>query len=77
MKGIIAASCQHRWSSLLWKSQTENMSRETNEGVMVRFKIIMMNLLTIVHLLVEPITSLAKPKASLEAFFPLGNFPEQ
>ena len=44
------------------------MSRETNEGVMMRFKIITTNLSTIVHLLVEPITSLAKPKASLEAY---------
>ena len=31
------------------------------------FQKITMNLSTIVHLLVEPITSLAKPKASLEA----------
>ena len=34
---------------------------------MMRFKKIMTNLSTIVHLFVEPITSLAKPKASLEA----------
>ena len=33
----------------------------------MRLKIITMNLSTIVHLLVEPITSLAKPKASMEA----------
>ena len=32
-------------------------------------KIITTNLLTIAHPLVEPITSLAKPKASLEAYF--------
>ena len=42
------------------------MSRETNEGVMMQFEKITMNLLTIVHPLVEPITSLAKPKASME-----------
>ena len=36
-----------------------------------------MNLLTIEHLLVEPITSLAKPKASLEAYFTLCNLLEQ
>ena len=45
------------------------MTREANEGVMMYFKTITMNLLTIVHPLVEPITSLAKPKASLEAYF--------
>ena len=43
------------------------MSRETNEGVMIRFKTITTNLSTIVHLLVEPIKSLEKPKAYLEA----------
>ena len=43
------------------------MSRETNEGVMMHCKSITANLLTIVGLLVENITSLAKPKASLEA----------
>ena len=44
-----------------------NMPRKTNEGVMILCKTITANLLTIVGLLVEPITSLAKPKASLEA----------
>ena len=43
------------------------MSRETNEGVMMLFKTITTNLPTIVHLLVEFVTSLDKPKASLEA----------
>ena len=51
------------------------MSRETNEGVMMHFKTIAMNLLTIVHLLVKPITSLAKPKASLEAYFSIRQPP--
>ena len=41
------------------------MSRETNEGVMMHFKTITMNLLTIVHLPVEPITPLVKPKDSM------------
>ena len=45
------------------------MPRETNKGVMMHFKTIQMNLLTILHPLVEPITSLARPKASLEASF--------
>ena len=44
------------------------MSRETNEGVMMRCKTVTANLLAIVLLLVEPITSLAKPKAYLEAY---------
>ena len=65
MKGIISSSFYPRKSLLLWTSQTTNMSREMNEGVMMYFKTIMMNLLTIVHLLVESITSLAKPKALL------------
>ena len=42
------------------------MSRETNEGVMIHFKKIMMKLSKIVNLLVEPIKSLAKPKSYLE-----------
>ena len=51
------------------------MSRETNEGVMMHSKKIMMNFLKIVHPLVEPITSLAKPKASLEAYFFIRQLP--
>ena len=53
---------------MLWTIQTTKMSRETKEGVMMCFKTITMNLLTIVHPLVEPITSLAKPKASMEGY---------
>ena len=51
------------------------MSRETNEGVMMHFKKITMNLLKIVQPLVEPITSLAKPKAYLEAYFSIRQLP--
>ena len=51
------------------------MSRETDEGVMMCFKTITTNLLTIIHLLVEPIKSLAKPKASLEAFIYIRQIP--
>ena len=51
------------------------MSTETNEGVMMRFKTIMTNLSTIVHLLVEPITSLGKPKASLEEYIYVRQIP--
>ena len=43
------------------------MSREMNEGAMMHFKTITMNLLKIVHYLVEPIKSLERPKAYLEA----------
>ena len=42
---------------------------------MMHFKTITMNLLTIVHLFVEPITSIAKPKASLEAYFSVRQLP--
>ena len=59
---------------MLWKDQTEkkygttraNMSRETNEGVMMCCKTITANLLRIVRLLIEPIKYLAKPKDYIE-----------
>ena len=51
------------------------MSRDTKEGVMMRFKTITTNLSTIVHLLVEPITSPVKPKASLEASIYIRQLP--
>ena len=51
------------------------MSRETNEGVMMYFKTITMNLLTIVHLLVGPITYLAKLKAYMETSFLIMQLP--
>ena len=51
------------------------MSRGTNEGFMMYFKTITMNLLTVVHLLVEPIVSLAKPKAYLGASFSIRQLP--
>ena len=68
MKVIIEAIWYPRQSSLLWTNQTANMSRETNEGSMMCCKTIKANVLTIVRLLVEPITSLAKPKAYLESY---------
>ena len=37
-KGIIAEVCWPSQPSLLWTSQTANMSRETNEGVVIRCK---------------------------------------
>ena len=74
MKCITSARCYPRQSSLLCTNQTTNkygtkranMVRETNKGVMMRCKTITAKLLTVVRLLVEPITPLAKPKASLE-----------
>ena len=45
------------------------MSRETNEGVMMRYETIRTDLLKIVHHVVEPIKFLAKPKAYMEASF--------
>ena len=67
IKFIIAAIRYPSQSSLLWTSQTENMLRDKNEEVMICCKTITSNFLTIVRLLVEPSTSLSKPKASLEA----------
>ena len=43
-----------------------NMSREMNEGVVMCCKEIMANLLIVVGILVEPTTTIAKPKGSLE-----------
>ena len=51
------------------------MSWEMNDGVMMRFKTIMKNSSTKVHLLVEPIASLAKPKASMEAYISIRKLP--
>ena len=51
------------------------MSRETNEEVVIYFKTVTMNLFTIVQLIFETITSLAKPKASLEAYFSISQLP--
>ena len=41
------------------------MSRVMNEGVMMRFKAVTANLLTVVGLIVEPSTAIEKPKGSL------------
>ena len=47
-----------------------------NKRIMMHFKTIMMNLLTIVHpFLVETITSIAKPKASLEVSIYIRKLP--
>ena len=51
------------------------MSRETNEGVIMRCKTIMAKFSKIVHLLGEPITSLAKPKAYIEAYISIRQPP--
>ena len=52
------------------------MSRETNEWVMMHCKTVTMNMSTIVHpLIVETITSVAKPKASLEASISIRQLP--
>ena len=41
----------------------------------MRFKTITTNLMTVVHLIVEPITFLAKPKAYLEASISIRQLP--
>ena len=52
------------------------MSRETNEWVMMHFKKITMNLLTIVHpFIVETMTSIAKPNSYLEASISIRQLP--
>ena len=62
-------------SSFLFTIQTANIPRETNKGFIMRFKTITSNLLRIVHLLVELITSLANPKASIEAYISIRQLP--
>ena len=44
------------------------MSRETNKGVMMLCKAITANFLTVVGLIVENRTVIAKPKGYLEAY---------
>ena len=51
------------------------MSKEMNKGVEMHCKTVTAILLTIVRLLVEPITSLVKPKDSLEAYISIRKPP--
>ena len=51
------------------------MPRETNEGVMMHCKTITADFLTIVGLLVEPITPIAKTKDSPEAYISISKPP--
>ena len=51
------------------------MSRKKNEEVMMRCKKITANLLIIADILVEPITSIVKPKGSLEAYLYISEPP--
>ena len=51
------------------------ISRDTNEGGMMHYKTIMANLLTLVFLLVEPIITLVKIKASLAASISIRQTP--
>ena len=48
------------------------MLRDMNKGFMILCKTITANLLEILGLLVEPSTSISKPKGCLEAFLPIG-----
>ena len=74
MKGIIAASCWTRKSSLFRTNQTANIYRTTianmstvmNEGAKMRYKSVMTKLLTLVGLLVEPSTAISKTTSYLE-----------
>ena len=71
------------YSVIIVKNQTvnkigterANMSRVTNEGVMICFKAIMANFLTVVGLLVGPITSILKLKGYLEASLSIWQHP--
>ena len=61
---------------MLWKNKKTkkygttkaNISRETNEGVMMRCKTTKAKSLTIITIIVEAIASLEKPKASIKAY---------
>ena len=52
-----------------------NMSRVTNEGVVMCCKAITVNLLKVVGLIVEPSTDIAKPKGYLEAYISIRQPP--
>ena len=51
------------------------MSRDQNKGVMMCCKTITSNLLTVVGFLVEPSTSISKPKGYIEASLLVGKPP--
>ena len=52
-----------------------NMPMETNKVVVMCCKIITANFLTVLGLLVEPITSIAKTKANLQAYLSISQTP--
>ena len=49
-----------------YETTRANMSRVTNEGVMICFKAIMANFLTVVGIIVEHSTLIKKPKGCIE-----------
>ena len=51
------------------------MSMETNKGVVMRCKTIPANLLTVVGLIVEPITAIENTKGYIEAFISIRQNP--
>ena len=73
---IIASRFWPKQASLFRKNQTAkkylitraNMSRVKNEGVMMSYKEVTAKFLSLVCLLVEPSTPIAKPKGSIEAY---------
>ena len=78
MKDIIAASCWPRQSSLLWWNKANKyetarakMSTVMNEGVEIHCKAVTTQVFTVVGLLVELGTAVAKSKGSLEASPPI------
>ena len=58
-----------------YETTRANMSRVTNEGVMIRFKEFTTNLLTVVGLLIENSTDIKKLKSSLEACISISQTP--
>ena len=76
IQGIIASSCWPTQSSLLRTNQTANkygttranMSTVMNEGVKMRCEAVTADFFTVVGLLVEPSTAIAKTKDYLEAY---------
>ena len=83
MKGIIAASCWTRKSSLFRTNQTANIYRTTianmstvmNEGAKMRYKEFTTKFLTVVGLLVEPIKAIAIPNCFLEVYLSIIQTP--
>ena len=73
---ILGSNHYYRSNTKTYEATRENVSRETNEGVMIRCKEITDNLLTVVGLIVEPRKAIEKPKSSIGEYISISQ-PQQ